>query len=64
MDGTTADRLATEEPLELRLDGRVLTTTMRTPGDDVELAHGWLLAEGIISNGGDVRSAQFDLATT
>lgn len=61
MDGTTADRLATEEPLELRLDGRVLTTTMRTPGDDVELAHGWLLAEGIISNGGDVRSAQFDL---
>src|SRR5215831_17436286 len=33
-----ADQLAVEEPLELRVDGRPLAVTMRTPGHDVELA--------------------------
>lgn len=56
-----SDTVAHEEPLELRHDGRVLTTTMRTPGEDVELAHGWLLAEGVIAAAGDVVSAQFNL---
>jgi len=37
------DRLAVEEPLELRVAGKPLAVTMRTPGHDVELAHGFLL---------------------
>jgi FdhD protein len=44
-----ADRLAVEEPLEIRLGGRRFTLTMRTPGYDDELAAGFLLAEGFIN---------------
>ncbi len=44
------DRLAVEEPLEIRLGGRRFTLTMRTPGHDEELAAGFLLAEGFINN--------------
>jgi FdhD protein len=44
-----ADRLAVEEPLEIRLGGRRFTLTMRTPGHDDELAAGFLLAEGFIN---------------
>jgi FdhD protein len=48
------DRLATEEPLELRLawpgaEPRRVWVTMRTPGHDFELAAGWLLHEGLIA---------------
>lgn len=47
-----ADRVATEEPLEIRLiqgeRHRTVAVTMRTPGDDVELALGFLFAEGVI----------------
>jgi FdhD protein len=48
------DRLATEEPLEIRLawpgaPARRVWVTMRTPGHDFELAAGWLLHEGLIS---------------
>ena len=42
------DSLAAEEPLEIRVDGTPLTLTMRTPGNDLELAAGFLLTEGII----------------
>jgi FdhD protein len=42
------DRLAVEEPLEIRLAGRRFTLTMRTPGHDRELAAGFLLAEGFV----------------
>ena len=45
-----ADRLAVEEPLEIRLGGRRFTLTMRTPGHDEELAAGFLLAEGFVSS--------------
>lgn len=45
-----SDRLAVEEPLEIRLGGRRFTLTMRTPGDDEELAAGFLLAEGFIDS--------------
>jgi FdhD protein len=44
------DSLATEEPLEIRIDGVPVTVTMRTPGHDLELAAGFLLTEGIIES--------------
>lgn len=44
------DALAVEEPLEIRLAGRRFTLTMRTPGNDEELAAGFLLAEGFIAS--------------
>ena len=53
------DRLATEEPLEIRVaaggGARPVATTMRTPGNDFELAAGFLLSEGLISARHDVR---------
>ena len=42
------DVVAVEEPLEIRVDGRPLTMTMRTPGEDEELALGFLYGEGLI----------------
>ena len=42
-----ADAVATEEPLQLMLDGEPLSVIMRTPGNDIELALGLLHAEGI-----------------
>jgi FdhD protein len=44
------DSLAAEEPLEIRVNGAPLSVTMRTPGNDLELAAGFLLTEGIIQN--------------
>ncbi len=43
-----ADEVAVEEPLEIRVDGRPLVVTMRTPGHDSELALGFLFGEGLI----------------
>jgi FdhD protein len=42
------DEVAVEEPLEIRVDGRPLAVTMRTPGEDEELALGFLYGEGLI----------------
>jgi FdhD protein len=53
------DTLAAEEPLEIRLGGAALTVTMRTPGHDIELAHGFLLTEGVIGNLEDVDNARY-----
>ena len=44
---TEADRVAVEEPLEIRIGGRPIAVTMRTPGHDEELALGFCLSEGI-----------------
>src|SRR6185312_7873188 len=58
-DGTfvsAPDTVAGEEPLELRVGGHRLTLTMRTPGHDVELVHGYLFAEGVIAVASDVRT--------
>jgi FdhD protein len=48
------DELAEEEPLEIRVRGRAVSVTMRTPGHDEELALGFLLTEGIIRSPRDV----------
>ncbi|MDT7711564.1 MAG: FdhD protein [Pseudonocardiales bacterium] len=53
------DRLAVEEPMELRVAGHPLAVTMRTPGHDVELVHGFLLTEGVIGSTSDVVSARY-----
>jgi FdhD protein len=42
------DLVAVEEPLEIRVDGRALAVTMRTPGHDEELAVGFLFGEGLL----------------
>src|SRR5215469_5690092 len=52
-DGTTTrkdDFLAAEEPLEIRIGENPLSVTMRTPGDDLELAAGFLFTEGIVQH--------------
>lgn len=51
------DYLSVEEPLELRVHGKPLAVTMRTPGNDVELAHGFLVSEGVIHRAGDLVGA-------
>ncbi|KGN33318.1 formate dehydrogenase accessory protein FdhD [Knoellia sinensis KCTC 19936] len=53
------DTVAGEEPLEIRVNGETFTVTMRTPGADVDLAHGLLRAEGVIRSRDDVVSARF-----
>jgi FdhD protein len=45
-----ADLLAVEEPLEIRVDDEPLTVTMRTPGDDIDLAAGFLFTEGLLGS--------------
>jgi FdhD protein len=49
-----ADLLAVEEPLEIRADGEPLVVTMRTPGDDIDLAAGFLYTEGLLAGLDDV----------
>ena len=50
--------MAVEEPLEIAVNERTVSTTMRTPGHDIELALGWLLSEGAITEIADVISAR------
>ena len=45
--GTESDRVAVEEPLEIRIGGEPVAVTMRTPGHDEELALGFCLTEGL-----------------
>ncbi|MCW2566642.1 MAG: formate dehydrogenase family accessory protein FdhD [Mycobacterium sp.] len=56
---TRPDTLAAEEPLEIRVDGRALAVTMRTPGDDLDLAHGFLLTEGVIADVDHIAIARY-----
>ena len=60
-DAETTDELADEEPLEIRVNGKAVSVTMRTPGEgddrtahDAELAAGFLLSEGIIQSKEDL----------
>ena len=56
---TRPDTLSVEEPLELRVNGTPLTVTMRTPGHDIELVHGFLLTEGLIRSADDIALARY-----
>ena len=56
---TRPDTLAVEEPLEIRIDGSALTVTMRTPGHDIDLVHGFLFSENIIESADDIVSARY-----
>jgi FdhD protein len=57
------DDLAAEEPLEIRIRRAPLAVTMRTPGQDIDLAMGFLLTEGVIGAAGDVVTAQLCAGT-
>lgn len=59
-----ADAITAEEPLEIRLSGATITTTMRTPGNDLELAHGFLHSEGLIRQAQDVSNARYCAGAT
>ena len=52
------DSLAIEEPVEIEVDGVSVSTTMRTPGHDIELALGWLVAEGGLVSIDDIAEAK------
>ncbi|KPI33507.1 Protein fdhD [Actinobacteria bacterium OV450] len=61
-NGATAirpDTLVAEEPLEIRLNGKPLAITMRTPGDDFALAVGFLVSEGVLGSAADVRAVTY-----
>ncbi len=53
------ETLAVEEPLEIRVNGAPITVTMRTPGNDVELAQGFLLTEGVVGSREDIVSVRY-----
>jgi FdhD protein len=52
------DRLAVEEPLELRVAGRPVGVTMRTPGNDFELAIGYCVSERLVARPDDVQAVR------
>ncbi|HEX2232708.1 MAG TPA: formate dehydrogenase accessory sulfurtransferase FdhD [Thermoleophilaceae bacterium] len=52
----TRDEIAVEEPLEIRVDGDALAVAMRTPGEDEELAAGFLAGEGLIGGRDEIAS--------
>ncbi|MGW8433815.1 formate dehydrogenase accessory sulfurtransferase FdhD [Nocardiopsis sp. NPDC055879] len=59
-----ADTLVAEEPLEVRIDGSPLTVTMRTPGNDFDLAAGFLVGEGVVHHTEDVRVIRYCAGAT
>ena len=58
---THLDQLATEEPLEIRLTlpQQTIAVTMRTPGEDFDLAAGFLYSEGVIKNREDIAKISY-----
>ncbi|MFD9375261.1 formate dehydrogenase accessory sulfurtransferase FdhD [Streptomyces sp. NPDC059999] len=57
--GARPDTLVAEEPLEIRLNGKPLAITMRTPGDDFALAVGFLVSEGVLARTSDVQAVTY-----
>ncbi|MHA6693163.1 formate dehydrogenase accessory sulfurtransferase FdhD [Homoserinimonas sp. A520] len=58
------DVLTVEEPLEIRVGGRPLAVTMRTPGHDFDLAAGFLVSEGVISSSDHFSAARYCAGAT
>ncbi|AVT41213.1 formate dehydrogenase accessory sulfurtransferase FdhD [Plantactinospora sp. BB1] len=58
------DTLAAEEPLEIRVNGRSLVVTMRTPGDDFDLAAGFLVSEGVVRATGEIAGIRYCAGAT
>ncbi|MDQ1727662.1 MAG: FdhD protein, partial [Frankiaceae bacterium] len=58
------ETMAAEEPLEIRVAGRSLAVTMRTPGDDFDLAIGFLVTEGFLVRGSDVSAIRYCAGAT
>ena len=61
---TREDVLAVEEPLEIRVTGRSLAVTLRTPGNDYDLAAGFLVSEGVITKGEHFFTARYCAGAT
>lgn len=61
---TRPDTLVAEEPLEIRLNGKPLAITMRTPGDDFALAAGFLVSEGVLAERGELRNIVYCAGAT
>jgi FdhD protein len=57
------DTLVAEEPLEMRVAGRPLAVTMRTPGDDMDLLAGFLVSEGIVRRRDDLAAMRYCAGT-
>lgn len=57
-----SDRVAVEQPLQVRLDGQPFSVIMRTPGDDPHLAIGFLFSEGVVRSAADVRAIETEEA--
>jgi FdhD protein len=62
--GHRADTLVAEEPMEIRLNGKPLAVTMRTPGDDFALAAGFLVSEGVIAAADEVANIVYCAGAT
>lgn len=58
------DKLAAEEPLEIRVNGKPFVVTMRTPGHDLELAAGFLVGEGLIQTRDDIATGRYCAGAT
>src|SRR5947208_9903630 len=58
------DSLAAEAPLEIRVAGRPLTVTMRTPGDDFDLARGFLVSEAVVATDTDIAAIRYCAGAT
>ncbi|MFF7729557.1 formate dehydrogenase accessory sulfurtransferase FdhD [Streptomyces sp. NPDC008001] len=58
------DTLVTEEPMEIRLNGKPLAVTMRTPGDDFALAAGFLVSEGVLGRADEVANIVYCAGAT
>ena len=59
-----ADTLVAEEPLEIRLNGKPLAITMRTPGDDFALAAGFLVSEGVLGRADELANIVYCAGAT
>ncbi len=59
--GRKQDYLAAEEPLEIRVGNDPLSVTMRTPGDDLELAAGFLFTEGLVTQRAQIVSLDSEI---